>query len=271
MRKSFEPGAVFFDEGAASDFVVRVISGTVEVFRDLGGQTIVLGTVGEGEFLGEMGVIENQPRSAGARAKSAVEVEMLTAEDFLDRVSSDPATARELIRRLSARLRDADNRIVEAVQSPGPATARPPQGSADDKDAAAPSPPADAGDDRPPLTLAPASEPLQSMLGEGPVSVAPMPFIVGRPIGSDEKQGPIPLDLSIPDTPPYRLSRAHFMLLEEYGAPVVRDLCSTLGTIVNGRSIGQDFATDVAELASGDNEIVAGGVDSPYRFSVRVG
>ena len=52
---------------------------------------------------------------------------------------------------------------------------------------------------------------------------------------------------------------------------MVRDLCSGLGTIVNGRSIGRDFPTDVADLASGGNEVIAGGRDSPYRFSITVG
>ena len=140
----------------------------------------------------------------------------------------------------------------------------------DSADVSAASPSAGEDEATPDLALAPASKTLEAMLGDGSVPVSVMPFIVGRPVDSGEPQGPIPLDLAIPDTAPYRLSRAHFMLLEEYGAPVVRDLCSTLGTIVNGRSIGQDFATYVAELSAGDNEIIAGGLDSPYRFAVRV-
>ena len=44
--------------------------------------------------------------------------------------------------------------------------------------------------------------------------------------------------------------------------------CSTLGTIVNGEPIGNHFRTDDAPLRAGENEVIAGGVDSPFVFSV---
>jgi CRP-like cAMP-binding protein len=39
-------------------------SGTVDVLREFHGDPILLGTVGVGQFIGEMGVVENRPRSA---------------------------------------------------------------------------------------------------------------------------------------------------------------------------------------------------------------
>jgi FHA domain len=48
----------------------------------------------------------------------------------------------------------------------------------------------------------------------------------------------------------------------------VRDLCSTLGTIVNGEPIGNHFRGDDAPLQAGENEVIAGGVDSPFVFSL---
>jgi hypothetical protein len=50
----------------------------------------------------------------------------------------------------------------------------------------------------------------------------------------------------------------------------VRDLCSTLGTIVNGEPIGDHFRGDDAPLRAGENEVIAGGVDSPFVFSVSI-
>jgi hypothetical protein len=43
---------------------------------------------------------------------------------------------------------------------------------------------------------------------------------------------------------------------------------STLGTIVNGEPIGDHFRGDDAPLRAGENEVIAGGVDSPFVFSV---
>lgn len=49
---------------------------------------------------------------------------------------------------------------------------------------------------------------------------------------------------------------------------LVSDLGSTLGTMVNGRAIGHHFMRDAEPLHRGENHVVAGGKDSPFKFSV---
>jgi CRP/FNR family transcriptional regulator, cyclic AMP receptor protein len=75
-------------------------------------------------------------------------------------------------------------------------------------------------------------------------------------------------DLKLDDTVPFRLSRNHFMIEKRDGSYYVRDLRSTLGTIVNGQPIGEHFRGDDAPLRTGENEVIAGGVDSQFVFSV---
>ena len=72
------------------------------------------------------------------------------------------------------------------------------------------------------------------------------------------------------DTGPFRLSRNHFMIEQRHEAYHVRDLCSTLGTIVNGQPIGDHFCTDDVLLRAGENEVIAGGAGSPFVFSVSI-
>ena len=108
----FAVGQVLFREGDPADSVFRLLRGAVDIFRELDGEPILLGTVGAGQFIGEMGVVENRPRSATAQAASDVEVEILTPTAFFDQIASSPPAARELIQRLSQRLREADDRIV---------------------------------------------------------------------------------------------------------------------------------------------------------------
>ena len=123
-RTHFAEGQILFREGDTADSVLRLLSGTVDVFRELDGDPVLLGKVGAGQFIGEMGVVENRPRSATARAATAVEVEILTPTEFLDQISNSPRTARELIRRLSQRLREADDRIVNDERQNSRAEAR---------------------------------------------------------------------------------------------------------------------------------------------------
>ena len=115
----FAEGQVLFREGDPADSVFRVLSGAVDILRELDGEPILLGTVGAGQFIGEMGVVENRPRSATARAASEVEVEILTPTEFFDQIARSPQAARELIQRLSQRLREADDRIVNDERRSG--------------------------------------------------------------------------------------------------------------------------------------------------------
>jgi CRP/FNR family transcriptional regulator, cyclic AMP receptor protein len=111
-RTHFAEGQILFREGDPADGVFRLLSGTIDVLRELGGDPILLGSVGPVQFIGEMGVLENRPRSATARAASEVQVEFLTPPEFLEQIANSPRAARDLIQRLCQRLREADDRIV---------------------------------------------------------------------------------------------------------------------------------------------------------------
>jgi hypothetical protein len=250
----FAEGQVLFREGDPADGVFRLLSGAVDIVRDLDGDPILLGTVGAGQFIGEMGVVENRPRSATARAASEVEVEFLTPTEFLDQIAGSPQAARELIQRLSQRLREADDRIVNEERRSGRA-----HRTRDETQTAV------ASVNK--AYLAAKNPWLQRQL-HTPLGLGDLPFIVGRgPVAG----GGLPRlqpDLKLDDTVPFRLSRNHFMIEKRYGCYYVRDLCSTLGTIVNGEPIGNHFRGDDAPLRAGENEVIAGGVDSSFVFSV---
>ena len=85
-----------------------------------------------------------------------------------------------------------------------------------------------------------------------PLGLGDLPFVVGREPDGGEELPPLQSDLQLDDTPPFRLSRNHFMIGKRDGSYHVRDLRSTLGTVVNGEPIGNHFRTDDAPLRAGD-------------------
>jgi CRP/FNR family transcriptional regulator, cyclic AMP receptor protein len=246
-RTHFAEGQVLFREGDPADSVFRLLSGAVDILRELDGDSILLGTVGAGQFIGEMGVVENRPRNATARAASEVEVEILTPTEFLDQIARSPHAARELIRRLSQRLREADDRIVNDERRSGRA-----HGTRKDADSQT------AIESVNNAYLA-AKNPWLQRQFHAPLGLGDLPFIVGRRPVAREELPPLQPDLKLDDTVPFRLSRNHFMIEKRDGNHYVRDLSSALGTIVNG---------DDVPLRTGENEVIAGGVDSPFVFSV---
>jgi CRP/FNR family transcriptional regulator, cyclic AMP receptor protein len=255
-RTNFVEGQILFREGDPADSVFRLLRGTVDILRELDGDPIRLGTVGAGQLIGEMGVVENRPRSATARATSEVEVEILTPTEFLDQIVGSPQAARELIQRLGQRLREADERIVNDERRSGHGTCKRPDSQT-----------AVALVKNVYLTT---KNPRLHRQFQAPLALGDLPFVVGRGAVAREGLPPLQPALKLDDTVPFRLSRNHFMIEKRDGSYYVRDLCSTLGTIVNGEPIGEYFRRDDAPLRSGENEVIAGGVDSPFVFSVLI-
>jgi pSer/pThr/pTyr-binding forkhead associated (FHA) protein len=103
-----------------------------------------------------------------------------------------------------------------------------------------------------------------------PVGLGDRPFVVGRRPVAGEGPPPRQPDLMLDDPRPFRLSNNHFVIEQRRGGYHVRDLCSTLATIVNGQAIGDQFGSDDVLLRFGENEVIAGGVGSPFVFSVSI-
>src|SRR5262249_24683034 len=199
-------------------------------------------------------VVENRPRSATAQAASEIEVEFLTSTEFLDQIAGSPREARELIQRLSQRLREADDRIVNDERQGGRARTKVADGQT-------------AAQSANNAYLAAKGPWLQRQF-HTPLGLGNLPFIVGRGHVAGEGLPRLQPDLKLDDTAPFRLSRSHFMIEKRDGRYYVRDLCSTLGTIVNSEPIGNHFRGDDAPLRAGENVVIAGGVGSPFVFSV---
>ena len=78
----YEEGETVFDEGDAGDSLFMIISGQVEVRKRFDEEDRVVGTLGPGEYFGEMALLGRDPRSATARALTALDVLVLPASDF---------------------------------------------------------------------------------------------------------------------------------------------------------------------------------------------
>ncbi len=101
-------GEVLFREGDVSDRAFLVKSGKLEASRSVSGQTVVLGEMVPGEFVGEMAHITEEPR--GADVKALVESELVEIPcgtlDLL--IFSKPTWTKALLKTLCRRLREAN-------------------------------------------------------------------------------------------------------------------------------------------------------------------
>ena len=88
-----------------------VQSGRVRLFRRLGHADVAIALLGQGEVFGEMAVLEGLPRTASAVAADASVVVEVTKPQFEQMVRDNGEVALRILRKLSARLREADRQI----------------------------------------------------------------------------------------------------------------------------------------------------------------
>ena len=101
-----EPGQVLIREGhGAYDFFV-IVSGEAEVSRD--GEVVAYLT--DGDYFGELGVLDPGRRDATVTARTAMELIVLPQWDFEQALDEAPGMTRRLLAGMAHRLRTLDQR-----------------------------------------------------------------------------------------------------------------------------------------------------------------
>jgi CRP/FNR family cyclic AMP-dependent transcriptional regulator len=109
--RDFPAGAVIFEEGDPGSRMYVIRSGEVRILKRVGAREIELARLGPGEAFGEMALLERQPRSATAVVDAPARLLEIDDAAFADLVTRNGEIALRLLRRLSARLRDANRQI----------------------------------------------------------------------------------------------------------------------------------------------------------------
>ena len=112
MRRSAPRGSVIMAEGDRVDSLYIVIAGRLKVMMgEANGKEVILGILGPGEIFGEMGLIDDGPRSATVVAIEPCELLLVTRHDFKRCLVESYDTAMAVMRVLVRRLRAADRKI----------------------------------------------------------------------------------------------------------------------------------------------------------------
>ena len=106
----FPPGSQLMRQGDASESLHIIRQGSVRVERAHPQilRPVVLAELGPGDVVGEMGVLDREPRSATVTGLTAVETLELDAATLAQVLVDHPEAAAALLRILSRRLRNTD-------------------------------------------------------------------------------------------------------------------------------------------------------------------
>lgn len=109
--REFPRGTVLFREGDPGGEMYVVNRGKVSISARVGAVEMVLSTLGQGEFLGEMSILNGAPRSATATCVEDCLLLVVDARTFETMVRASSEIAVRMIKKMAARLAEADRQI----------------------------------------------------------------------------------------------------------------------------------------------------------------
>ncbi len=111
-RRNVARGTIVIVEGDPTDSLYIIIAGRLKVMMsDTEGKEVILAMLGPGEFFGEMGLIDDSPRSATVMAVEPCDLIVITKREFKKILADNFEMAMTVMRGLVRRLRDADRKI----------------------------------------------------------------------------------------------------------------------------------------------------------------
>jgi CRP/FNR family transcriptional regulator, cyclic AMP receptor protein len=113
-RAAFAPDTVLMHEGLYAEGVLVVLQGLVKVTCvTRSGRESILGFCGQGELIGELAAIDEQPHASTVVTITPVEALVISARGFGRFLEDRPTAAIAILRMLGDRFRDADRKLVE--------------------------------------------------------------------------------------------------------------------------------------------------------------
>jgi CRP/FNR family transcriptional regulator, cyclic AMP receptor protein len=118
------PGMPVIQEGGSGDYMVLVLSGRVDVLKQADdGGTQLMATAGPGMTLGEMSMIDGEPRFATCLAIEPTTIAVLTRDEMARIIIERPAVGSKilinLVTLLSQRLRRTSSKLLALLPRGG--------------------------------------------------------------------------------------------------------------------------------------------------------
>lgn len=111
-KRTYPPNTVIFFEEDVPDGLYLVMRGRVRIsLMDENGREITLSTLKGGRFFGEMALFDESPRSADVETLEETDFLILKKSHFLEMIEKSPSIARNILKEMSGRLREADDKI----------------------------------------------------------------------------------------------------------------------------------------------------------------
>ncbi len=108
----FPKGTILFEDGDTKGKEMYVVHrGKVKISKKVGNQETILAYLGQGEFFGEMAILNNKPRSATAEVMEDSKLLVIDPKTFESMIKSNVEVAFRMIKKLADRIEETDKKI----------------------------------------------------------------------------------------------------------------------------------------------------------------
>ena len=247
--KGFNPEEIVIEEGTKGTSAFVILSGTAEVIKKLGNREILIAVLGEGQVFGEMGLIEDRPRSATVRSRSELKLRIIDRDHFNELLRTKPSVLIPILKSLFERLRQASDLLAERTTDAH----------------------VEIGKEGPfEVVMEGQTAEANKVLDNRKLLITKFPFLIGRYSQNLESDVFHNNDLFIEEKKPYVVSRNHLAITNEGGIIRVVDRGSSFGTIINGKEIGGRSNETRASLDKEENQVIIGPATSKFIFLLKV-
>jgi CRP/FNR family cyclic AMP-dependent transcriptional regulator len=112
-RENLRKGETLFRQGEVGTALYLILQGRIKISLSRQTEAVTLAILGQGEFLGEMALLDGLPRSADAIAMEDSYLYALNRLDFLSFLANNVKAVRAVLSSLSLRLRRTDTLLAE--------------------------------------------------------------------------------------------------------------------------------------------------------------
>ena len=110
--RNFPKNSIIINEGDSSDCLYIIVKGRVTVYlSDENGKEVILNSQGEGDYFGELALIDDEKRSASVVTAEKSTFFVISKPDFKKVLSIHPELAFNLIRGLTGRIRSLTDNV----------------------------------------------------------------------------------------------------------------------------------------------------------------
>lgn len=244
-ERQFQKGDVIFKEGDKANEAYIVTKGTVEILKHAHHGDVLLATLNSGDVFGEMGLFEDAPRSATARAAEITNVDIIDTKELDQMMMACPEGLRSIVNTVFDRLRNTSQQLSE-------------QNTADTI--------VDCNFDK--ITVSPVGEYPKGAFEPLTVSVAQLPLRIGG-YNPDVGEPLLNSHINIPcEGPPLRVSRRHIVIEAQDNVIKLFDRGSRFGTVIDDKNLGKGKGRYSISLEKGSYELILGGKGAPYAIKV---